>query len=265
MIARVLIVAGSDSGGGAGMQADLKTIMALGGFGTNAVTALTAQNTLGVQGVFPVPADFVRRQMESVLADIGTDAVKTGMLGDTALIDTVAAVLADMRRPVVVDPVMVAKGGHVLLPPDAVQAMKTRLIPLATLMTPNVPEAEVLLGAPIRDVRDQTEAARALLGLGAGAVLLKGGHLGGETVTDVLASADGVRRFSAPRIGTRHTHGTGCTLASAIAVSLAQGLTLEDAVIRARAYVLAAIEAAPGLGAGHGPLGHGAWAGGETA
>jgi hydroxymethylpyrimidine/phosphomethylpyrimidine kinase len=259
MRGRVLVVAGSDSGGGAGIQADIKTIMALGGFATTAVTALTAQNTLGVQGVLPLPPDFVRLQMSSVLDDIGADAVKTGMLGDAALIETVAEAIGNRGMTLVVDPVMVAKGGHVLLPEDAIAALKTLLIPLAAIITPNVPEAEKLLGGTIRDEADQKQAARALLALGAGAVLLKGGHLGGPAVTDILATEAGLARFTGARIKSRHTHGTGCTLASAIAVLLARGVSLADAVQRARAFVVAAIAAAPGLGGGHGPLNHAVW------
>jgi hydroxymethylpyrimidine/phosphomethylpyrimidine kinase len=259
MRGRVLVVAGSDSGGGAGIQADIKTVMALGGYATTAVTALTAQNTLGVQGVLPVPPDFVRLQMASVLDDIGADAVKTGMLGDAALVETVASALGEHGLKLVVDPVMVAKGGHLLLPEDAIAALKTLLIPQAAIITPNVPEAEKLLGSPIRGEVDQKQAARALLDLGAGAVLLKGGHLAGPTVTDILVTGAGLECFTGARIDSRHTHGTGCTLASAIAVSLAQGLSLADAVRRARAFVVAAIAAAPGLGGGHGPLNHAVW------
>jgi hydroxymethylpyrimidine/phosphomethylpyrimidine kinase len=257
MRGRVLVVAGSDSGGGAGIQADIKTVMALGGFATTAVTALTAQNTLGVQGVWPVPPDFVQLQMASVLGDIGADAVKTGMLGEAALIEAVARAVA--TRVVVVDPVMVAKGGHVLLPADAVAALRTHLIPLAKVLTPNVEEAQILLGTSIHTESDQMQAARALLDLGPEAVLLKGGHLPGEEVTDILVTKAGLTRFAGPRLHTRHTHGTGCTLASAIAVSLAQGMALAHAIERARTYVVAAIAAAPGLGAGHGPLNHAAW------
>ena len=254
---RVLIVAGSDSGGGAGIQADLKTVMALGGYGATAITALTAQNTLGVQGVLPVPPAFVRQQMRSVLDDIGADAVKTGMLGTADMVAAVAEVLRGAGLPVVVDPVMVAKGGASLLDPDAVAALVRDLLPLAAVLTPNVPEAEALLGRPIPDHAAARDAARALLDLGAHAVLLKGGHLSGPVVENVLATPDGIEVIRSTRIETRHTHGTGCTLASAVAVGLAQGMALRDAVVRAGAYVHAAILAAPGLGGGHGPLWHG--------
>ena len=253
MTGRVLVVAGSDSGGGAGIQADIKAVMAMGGYATTAVTALTAQNTLGVHAVHPVPADFVRRQIVAVLDDIGADAVKTGMLGEADVVEAVAGTLAQCGLPIVVDPVMVAKGGAPLLSANAVAALRARLLPIATLLTPNLPEAEALLGRPIPD---PAEAARALRESGAKAVLLKGGHADGPVVTDVLAHAGGVDYFEMPRLATRHTHGTGCTLASAIAAGLAQGLDLIEAITRARAYVQEAIRTAPGYGAGHGPLNH---------
>ena len=257
MLGRVLIVAGSDSGGGAGIQADLKTVLALGAHGATAVTALTAQDTRGVHGVVPTPPAFVRLQMEVVLADIGADAVKTGMLGSGALIAVVADVLRGLRVPVVVDPVMVAKGGARLLDVDAVGAMVRLLLPLAAVLTPNVPEAEALLGRAIPDHAAVLAAARDLRAMGPAAVLLKGGHMAGPVAQDVLATAEGTLVLENPRIDTPHTHGTGCTLASAVAAGLAQGMGLEPAVRRARAYVQAAIAAAPGLGRGHGPLDHG--------
>ncbi|MBR0673399.1 bifunctional hydroxymethylpyrimidine kinase/phosphomethylpyrimidine kinase [Neoroseomonas soli] len=258
MKGRVLIIAGSDSGGGAGIQADIKTVTALGGFAMTAITALTAQNTLGVHGVAGVPIDFIRQQIAVVMDDLGADALKTGMLHDVPVIEAVCEEIAARARgvPLVADPVMVAKGGHPLLAPDAVETLKARLLPLATVITPNLPEAEVLVGRPIRDVPDMREAAAALRGLGVPAVLLKGGHLEGDVVTDLLVTTEGAEEFVSPRIATRHTHGTGCTLASAIAVGLAQGMSLRDAVVRARAYVRAAIASAPGYGAGHGPLDH---------
>ena len=258
MRGRVLVIAGSDSGGGAGIQADIKAITALNAFAMTAVTALTAQNTLGVQGVFPVPPDFLRLQMQSVFDDLGADAIKTGMLGDTDTIATVATMLAERARglPVVVDPVMVAKGGHSLLAESAVASLRRLLLPLATVLTPNLPEAEVLTGMAIADEAAMHRAATALRGLGAPAVLLKGGHLPGDDLVDLLVTADGVQEFRSRRIPTRHTHGTGCTLASAVAAGLAQGMALADAVARARAYVMAAIAAAPGYGGGHGPLDH---------
>ncbi len=255
---RVLVIAGSDSGGGAGIQADIKAVMALGGFATTALTALTAQNTRGVTAVLPVPPEFLRAQIDAVMSDIGTDAIKTGMLPDTASILTVADFLAGLspRVPFVMDPVMVATSGDRLQSAEALAALKTRLLPLATVITPNIPEAELLLGRRIADEAAQFDAAQALLAIGARAVLVKGGHLSGETVTDLLASPSGIVAITGPRIDSTSTHGTGCTLASAIAAGLAQGMALEDAVRRARAYVAAAIRAAPGLGTGHGPLGH---------
>jgi hydroxymethylpyrimidine/phosphomethylpyrimidine kinase len=258
MKGRVLIVAGSDSGGGAGIQADIKTVTALNAFAATALTALTAQNTLGVHAVHPVPLDFIARQIEVVMTDIGADVIKTGMLGDSAVIATVCEALERFAPgvPVVVDPVMVAKGGHPLLAAEAVDAMRRQLLPRATVITPNLPEAEALSGMIIATAADMRLAASVLLALGVPAVLLKGGHLPGDELIDLLATPDGIEAFSAPRIHTRHTHGTGCTTASAVAAGLAQGMSLRDAVLRARAYVRAAIASAPGLGGGHGPLNH---------
>jgi hydroxymethylpyrimidine/phosphomethylpyrimidine kinase len=258
-LGRVLIIAGSDSGGGAGLQADLKTVTALGGYAATAVTAVTVQNTLGVTGVLPVPADMVMAQARAVLDDIGADALKTGMLGDIAMVETVAAILdSAVRIPAVVDPVMTAKGGAALLATDAMDAVRRLMVPRAWLLTPNVPEAEALTGLGIASLEDQQRAGEALLALGARAVLMKGGHLDGERVTDLLLTPEGETLFESARLETRHTHGTGCTLASACAAGLAQGLTLEAAVARAWAYVQEAIARAPGLGHGHGPLDH-AW------
>jgi len=259
MKGRVLICAGSDSGGGAGIQADIKAVTALGGFAMTAITALTAQNTLGVQGVMGVPTDFIRAQIASVLDDLGADAIKTGMLHDTPTIEAVCEELLARAPgvPLVADPVMVAKGGHRLLAPDAVETLKRRLMPLASIITPNIPEAEVLSGMDIHDEADMIHAAEVLLTLGVPAVLLKGGHMRGDVLVDLLATPDGIQRFEDARIVTAHTHGTGCTLASAIATGLAQRLPLHEAVTRARRYVRAAIIAAPGFGGGHGPLDHG--------
>ena len=258
MRGRVLIVAGSDSGGGAGIQADIKTVTALGGFAMTAITALTAQDTVTVHGVHEVPPAFIRQQMEVVLDDLGADAIKTGMLHKPEVIETVADVLAARASdvPLVVDPVMVAKGGARLLDPSAIQALKARLIVMATVITPNLPEAEALTGIGIRSAADMRRAASTLLTLGPKAVLLKGGHLTGETVHDVLAAEGHIEVFEGPRLLSRSTHGTGCTLASAIAAGLAQKMTLRDAVRRARAYVQEAIRVAPGFGRGHGPLNH---------
>ncbi|PWR22606.1 bifunctional hydroxymethylpyrimidine kinase/phosphomethylpyrimidine kinase [Zavarzinia aquatilis] len=256
---RVLIVAGSDSGGGAGIQADIKTVTALGGYAMTAITALTIQDTLGVHGIVDIPSEAVTRQMAVCLDDIGADAVKTGMLHS---VDTVDAVLAGLDRAsapnlLVVDPVMVAKGGTSLTTDATVEALRTRLIPRASVITPNLPEASVLLGRPVTHIGDMDRAAFDLLALGCGAVLLKGGHLDGELLRDVLVVPEGLVYFDDPRIATTSTHGTGCTLASAIATGLAQGLDLVAAVKRARAYVRRALATAPGLGQGHGPLNHG--------
>ncbi len=258
MRGRVLIVAGSDSGGGAGIQADIKTVSMLDAYAATAITALTAQNTEGVFGVLPIPPEFVRRQIEVVLDDIGADAIKTGMLHDAAVIETIAAVLRERATaiPLVVDPVMVAKGGARLIDPTAVEALKQLLIARAEIVTPNLPEAEILCGATIGNLAQMRAAGETLLALGCRAVLVKGGHLSGETVSDVLVTAGGARVWESPRIATRHTHGTGCTLSSAIAASLAQGQDVENAVDRARTYVQRAIAGAPGLGRGHGPLDH---------
>ncbi|GBQ62918.1 phosphomethylpyrimidine kinase [Ameyamaea chiangmaiensis NBRC 103196] len=253
----MLIVAGSDSGGGAGIQADIKAVTALDGFAMTALSALTVQNTLGVRDVMPVPAPFVAAQMHAVLDDLGADVIKTGMLDRAEVIDVIAAICADRPGlPLVLDPVMVAKGGAPLLQASALEALRGRLLPHATLLTPNIPEAESLLGETIVDVAAMERAAVALRALGARAVLLKGGHMAGDALTDVLATQHGVRTFTDQRIATRHTHGTGCTLASAIATGLAQGLALEAAVIRGRRYLRAAIAEAPGYGGGAGPINH---------
>lgn len=258
MHGRVLIIAGSDSGGGAGIQADIKTVSMLDAYAATAITALTAQNTQGVFGVLPIPPDFIRRQIEVVLDDIGADAIKTGMLHDAAVIETVAAVLRERAAevPLVVDPVMVAKGGARLIDPEAIEGLKRLLIARADIITPNLPEAEILSSRTIGSVPDMRAAGEALLALGCRGVLVKGGHLSGEIVSDVFVTAEGTRVWDSPRLASRHTHGTGCSLASAIAAGLAQGLNVGDAIDRARAYVRRAIATAPGLGRGHGPLDH---------
>jgi hydroxymethylpyrimidine/phosphomethylpyrimidine kinase len=255
---RVLIVAGSDSGGGAGIQADIKTVTALGAYAATAITALTAQDTAHVAAIEPVSPAFVARQIEIVLADLGADAIKTGMLANGAVVAAVADALeySKFQGPIVVDPVMVSTGGEALLEDAAVETLKRRLIARAAVVTPNLPEAERLLGHKIPDADAMEGAARDLLATGARGVLLKGGHLPGDIVIDVLATEKGVERFQSPRLESRNTHGTGCSLASAIATGLAQGLGLRAAVERARAYVLEAIRTAPGFGRGHGPLNH---------
>jgi hydroxymethylpyrimidine/phosphomethylpyrimidine kinase len=243
MIPRVLIVAGSDSGGGAGIQADIKTVTMLGGHATTALTALTAQNTLGVQAVHAVPVEMVVAQMRAVIDDIGVDAVKIGMIGSAAIAHAVADTLDRIDAPMVFDPVMIATSGAVLADAATVAAFE-RLIRRATLVTPNLPELDALGG----------EAGLRAMGAG---VLVKGGHAKGDVIEDRLIDAGGVRAlWTHPRVDTRHSHGTGCTLASGIATGLAAGLPLTDAVARAIAYVQAALAAAPGLGAGHGPMGH---------
>ena len=255
-----LTIAGSDSSGGAGIQADLKTFSAFGVYGASAITALTAQNTRGVAGVEPVAASFVVAQIEAVLADLDVGAIKTGMLANAGIVEAVAHCLrAAQRRPLVVDPVMVATSGDPLLAADAVETMKRQLIPLASLITPNLPEAAWLLGAkPAGDDAEAIEQAKALQALGCGAVLLKGGHGAGETAVDILCDGEGVEPFVRPRIDTVHTHGTGCTLSAAIAALLAQGVALREAVARAKAYVWQALEAgrALGVGQGNGPVDH---------
>lgn len=259
MIGRVLIIAGSDSSGGAGIQADIKTVTALGGYGATAITALTAQNTQGVFGVRDVDTDFIRQQIQVVLDDIGSDCIKTGMLHTNTVIETVIAVLEAnaFKKPLVVDPVMFAKGGQPLLEESARKTLMHRLVPKATVLTPNVREAEVLCEMTIRDVDALQTAGQQLLQNGPAAVLMKGGHLETDPVVDLLVSRQGVKPFTRPRLQTPHTHGTGCTLASAIATGLAQGLSLDRVVTRAYNYLYEAIRTAPGLGKGRGPLNHG--------
>ena len=256
-LGRVLIIAGSDSGGGAGIQADIKTVTALGGYAATAITAVTVQNTLGVTGVHPIPLDVVEAQAWAVLSDIGADVIKTGMLGDVATVELVARLLDETGIPAVIDPVMVAKGGASLLAAEAVAAVRERLIPRAALLTPNAPEAEALTGLTVATTDDLRRAGAALLEAGAQAVLMKGGHVPGERVIDILMTRNGDSAFEGERIDSRHTHGTGCTLASACATGLAQGLPLTAAVAIAWDYVHEAMLRAPGFGAGHGPLDHG--------
>ncbi len=252
-----LTIAGSDSGGGAGIQADLKTFAAHGVFGTTAITAITAQNTLGVTAWQPVPADLVTAQIEAVAGDIGADAVKIGMLANAAIVEAVAAAIAELDLPlVVVDPVMVAKGGDRLLEDEAVDALRTELLPRAHMVTPNVPEAEVLSGLSIRSLDDARKAGERILALGPRVVLVKGGHLAGSESVDIACAAHETFELRKPRVATAHTHGTGCTLSSAIAANLALGLEDRAALTRAREYVDGALRHAPGIGRGHGPLNH---------
>lgn len=258
MKGRVLIIAGSDSGGGAGIQADIKTVTVLGGYASTAITALTAQNTQGVFGIQEVTDSFIAEQIDLVLSDIGADVIKTGMLHNAETIETVDYILESYPDiPLVVDPVMVAKGGALLLEESAIGALKSSLITRAAIVTPNIPEAEVLTGMKIRNVEQMKEAGNTIRGLGAQAVLIKGGHLNDPLLRDVLCTQNGNTVFEHKRLETAHTHGTGCTLASAIACRLAQGQKLEDAVTDARQFVFEAILSAPGFGKGHGPLNHG--------
>lgn len=260
MIPNLLSIAGSDPSGGAGIQADLKSFAARGAYGMAVVTALTAQNTQGVTGIHPVPADFVALQIEAIAADIRVDGVKIGMIGEATVAEAVGRALAPLAGvPVVLDPVMIAKGGASLLRPEAVAALRTALLPRATVLTPNLPEAAALLGeAEARSRAEMAEQARALRELGPGVVLLKGGHLPGDESPDVLATRDGITWFEAARVPTRNTHGTGCSLSSALAAELAKGAGPEAAVARAKAWLVGAIAAAETLdvGHGHGPVDH---------
>jgi hydroxymethylpyrimidine/phosphomethylpyrimidine kinase len=255
---RVLSVAGSDSGGGAGIQADLKTMLALGVHGMSVVTAVTAQDSTGVHGYWELPPEAVDAQLAAVLDDIGVDAVKTGMLASPDLVRVTAKRLAGLEAPIVVDPVCVSKHGDALLVPEAVEAIIVELLPIATVVTPNLAEVAQLTGLVIDDAAGQRQAADALLALGAQWVLVKGGHLAGDAV-DLLTDGDTVAELRAPRLDNAHTHGTGCTLASAIASYLARGHAVPDAVRAAKDYVTGAIAAGFPLGAGIGPVDHG-WA-----
>jgi len=257
MMRTALTIAGSDPSGGAGLQADLKAFGRFGVYGMAAPTLLTVQNTLGVKRVELLPPELVYEEIAAIAEDLPVHAAKTGALGSAPIIARVAEAVERFGiGPLVVDPVMVAKSGDPLLDPSAVSTLVERLFPLATLITPNRMEAEVLLGRPIRGLAEAEEAALALLDLGPQAVLLKGGHLEGEEAVDLLATEAGLRRFSAPRVRTRNTHGTGCTLSAAIAALLALGRPLEEAVAEAKAYLTRALLAAPPLGHGHGPLNH---------
>jgi hydroxymethylpyrimidine/phosphomethylpyrimidine kinase len=252
-----LTIAGSDSSGGAGIQADLKTFAAHGVFGTTAITAITAQNTRGVVGWQALPADLVTAQIEAVVGDLGADAVKVGMLATAAIVEAVVAAIRALELPqIVVDPVMIAKGGARLLDSDAVLAIRSELLRIAHVVTPNVPEAEALSDMRIASVADMRTAGERILRSGPRVVLVKGGHLDGVESVDVACSSSGSFELRRPRIATRHTHGTGCTLSSAIAANLARGLSDREAIEGAREYLDGAIRHAPGIGSGHGPLNH---------
>jgi len=260
---RALTIAGSDSGGGAGIQADLKTFAALGVFGMSAITALTAQNTLGVQGVFEIPSEFVAAQIDSVVVDIGVDAVKTGMIANEGIIEAVAAKIIEHRLgPVVVDPVMMAKGGDPLLKEGARETLIRRLLPLAAVVTPNLPEAEALCGFAIASLDDMRRAAREILALGPRSVVVKGGHfIDPKESTDLFFDGDTFEELPAPRVVTRNSHGSGCTFASAIAAGLALGRPVREAVRGAKEYITAILRASADLhlGRGYGPMNHLAW------
>jgi hydroxymethylpyrimidine/phosphomethylpyrimidine kinase len=252
-IPRVLIIAGSDSGGGAGIQADLKTVSALCAFGMTAITALTAQNTIGVYGVLEIDPKFVVRQIDACISDIGCDAVKTGMLANTAIVEAVAAVISGRRlAPLVVDPVMIAKSGAPLLKPDAIEALKTKLLPLATVVTPNLHEAGALTGSEIKTLAQMKEAARAIRELGPENVVVKGGHLE-DVAADVLYDGREYAEFRGERIDTKNTHGTGCIFASAIAANLAHKKTVRESVSAAKDFITAAIRNSLAIGKGYGP------------
>ncbi len=255
-VPKAMTIAGSDSGGGAGIQADLKTFSALGVYGSSTLTAITAQNTVGVTAVHEIPIDIIIAQIDAVLSDIGADAVKTGMLASSAIVETVAEEMERHRvSRLVVDPVMVAKSGDRLLREDAVEALRTRLIPLAAVVTPNIPEAEALTGLKIENDEDVRRAAEAIVQLGARAVVVKGGHREGPA-TDLFYDGARFQEFSAPRIDTVNTHGTGCTFASAVAAGLAKGLGVVESVELAKDYVTEAIRRSFPVGRGHGPLHH---------
>ncbi len=254
MVARILSIAGSDSGGGAGIQADLKTIQYFNGFGMTALTAITAQNTLGVQGIHAMPASFVHQQIKSVLDDIGVDAIKTGMLCNQSIIEVVANCLANLNVYKIIDPVMVATSGDVLLDDQAIDSLSKLIIPQADLLTPNIKEAEVLTGTKIGNLDAMHQAADKLLKMGAKAVLVKGGHMQGLQLTDLLKTTKESFVYTAEKQNTRHTHGTGCTYAAAIATLLGQGKDLPSAVESAHSFIQNAIKNAPGLGKGNGPL-----------
>ena len=251
-----LTIAGSDSGAGAGIQADLKTFAALGVYGTSALTAITAQNTLGVTAVHEIPTEVIAAQIEAVISDIGADAVKTGMLSSSAIVELVAQELKrhGVER-LVVDPVMIAKSGYSLLQPEAVEALRSKLLPLAAVVTPNIPEAEVLTGLTINSLDDMRRSAEQIFGMGAGSVVVKGGHLAGPA-TDLFYDGSQFKEFTAPRIDTVNTHGTGCTFASAVAAGLACDMSVFDAVAQAKEYVTEAILRSFPIGQGHGPLNH---------
>jgi len=255
-IYKALTIAGSDSGAGAGIQADLKTFAAFGVYGTSVITAITAQNTVGVTKILELPADLVAAQLDAVVEDIGAQALKTGMLANSAIIEIVAEKIREHRlRNLVVDPVMVAKGGDLLLRPEAIEALRSRLIPLAVIVTPNLPEAEQLTGIPGSRLQDIKESARRIIAMGARSVVIKGGHGTGPAM-DLFYDGKKFRELSAPRVRTPNTHGTGCTFSAAIAAGLAKGEKLENAVVQAKRYITQAIRKGFPIGSGHSPVHH---------
>lgn len=249
-------IAGSDSGGGAGIQADLKTFQELEVFGTSVITALTAQNTLGVHGIFPTPASFVQAQLKAVLDDFDVKAMKTGMLFDAAIIEGVVDVVKEQNIPLIVDPVMIAKGGASLLQQQAVEAMRKHLLPIATICTPNIPEAEVLTGRTIQSQQHIEQAANELLALGVKYVVIKGGHLQGAFAADAVYWKDGYFSVTTPRVETKDTHGTGCTFSAAITALIAKGYSVKEAIIEAKKFIHLAISNPLHIGNGHGPTNH---------
>lgn len=255
---RVLTIAGSDSGGGAGIQADIKTITLLGAYASSAITAVTNQDTKAIHNVYAIPADFVAEQIKTVLSDIGADAIKVGMLNSLTVVEAVIKSLEQYggNIPLIVDPVMLSKSGHQLLGHEALETFKLGIVQSCEVLTPNLPEAEILTGRKINSIGDMKDATPALRQLGAKNILLKGGHLEGNNIADLLITPNSIHLFEGTRIPSSSTHGTGCTLSSAIAVGIAQGLTLFDSIVRARTYVNRAIATATPLGAGFGPLNH---------
>jgi hydroxymethylpyrimidine/phosphomethylpyrimidine kinase len=258
-ISKALTIAGSDSGGGAGIQADLKTFQELGAYGMSAITAVTAQNTLGVHGVYPVSIEGIVQQIDAIGEDLGTDALKTGMLFSDEVIEAVSERIHHYGwENIVVDPVMIAKGGAKLLQDEAIRALKEKLLPLTSVITPNIPEAEVLTEMKISSLDDRRKAAKQLMGMGAKAVVIKGGHADDKEVIDLFFDGTTCEELMSPRIETLHTHGTGCTFSAAITAQLANGMTMRDAVLTAKEFIRAAIEDGLGIGGGHGPTNH--WA-----
>ncbi|QTC42787.1 bifunctional hydroxymethylpyrimidine kinase/phosphomethylpyrimidine kinase [Bacillus sp. V3] len=258
-ISKALTIAGSDSGGGAGIQADLKTFQELGAYGMSAITAVTAQNTLGVHGVYPVSIEGIVQQIDAIGEDLGTDALKTGMLFSGEVIEAVSERIHHYGwNNIVVDPVMIAKGGAKLLQDEAIRALKEKLLPLTSVITPNIPEAEVLTEMKISSLDDRRKAAKQLMGMGAKAVVIKGGHADDKEVIDLFFDGTTCEELMSPRIETLHTHGTGCTFSAAITAQLANGMSMRDAVLTAKEFIRAAIEDGLGIGGGHGPTNH--WA-----